>query len=249
MTPTNVLTIKINVTKAGTISFNTDPINGYYFGVSDTFATGAQELTLQAFGMPLKPGNNTFEFGEAGNTFFQTVPVLQQAVQLEEVPEAIYARGKMNGANFDLTFSGDEDDVKHTWNSSDVIEVRSFIRSALGELMIQKQFMGGLDTATEVEFKRFFTPRAYPIAYSDNCGNTSDGVIISWTNDQGTTYTARPDLDQETSSFVIVGINDGHRVDGKYYIRVKARLTVNLYAANDMKRFEDLEVVSCFVFK
>jgi uncharacterized protein (TIGR02145 family) len=62
MDATNTITVRINVTNAGSIAFSTDTVNGYSFSASGTYPLGTQNVVLIANGTQTDyfPGGDTF---------------------------------------------------------------------------------------------------------------------------------------------------------------------------------------------
>jgi hypothetical protein len=118
-----------------------------------------------------------------------------------------------------------------------------------GSLSIQKQFFNAA-TGTEADFKAFFKPGAYPIVYRDCVEKDfSAGIWIGWVDDDLVGWYVKLGEDQEGSYFKILGAEDGHRMDGKYYVKVKAKFTCKVYKETDseMKQLKDVEVISYFI--
>jgi hypothetical protein len=66
----NTVTIKADVTTAGTYSITTPPINGMTFSKSGTFAVGTgQTIVLTGSGTPASAGSNNFTIGGSSCTF------------------------------------------------------------------------------------------------------------------------------------------------------------------------------------
>ncbi|MBL7697777.1 MAG: hypothetical protein JNK79_06445 [Chitinophagaceae bacterium] len=254
MTENEYITINVNVTRPGTIFYSTESVNGFSFAISDTVEeTGIQEVKLRGKGMPVEPGNNRFIVAAANSDIAYTIPVIQQAVQLEEVPSGIYMKGTLGGESFNIVFPGDEDDALSEKLNGDSVLVSAFVHPGgapapgYGSLTLQKQFLRGMQDATEEVFLAFFNPGSSNIAF-DRCGKFSDGILVKWIDDEGKEWSISKDGEQEGSTFKIVGVEDGHRADGKYYVKVKAYLTCNLYRSpGEKKKLDNAEIVSCFV--
>ncbi len=77
----------------------------------------------------------------------------------------------------------------------------------------------------------------------------SGGIWVGWMDDEEVGWTIKAGADQEGSSFKILGTEDGHRMDGKYYVKVKAKLTCKVYreTGNEMKQLKDVEIVTYFI--
>ncbi len=74
LTPSNTVSLQIDVTTAGTYNISTAVVNGISFSGSGTFsATGPQTLTLTGTGTPAAGGNFNFVPGTTGCTFSVTV--------------------------------------------------------------------------------------------------------------------------------------------------------------------------------
>lgn len=77
LTSTNQVSIKLDVTTAGTYSISTNSVNGYSFSGSGTVGgTGAQTVILTASGTPTNEGTNTFTVTAGTSTCTFTVTVL-----------------------------------------------------------------------------------------------------------------------------------------------------------------------------
>jgi hypothetical protein len=77
----NTVTIKANVTTAGTYSINTPSINGMTFSSSGTFAVGTgQTIVLTGTGTPASAGTNNFTAGSGGCSFSITTVAPPPAV-------------------------------------------------------------------------------------------------------------------------------------------------------------------------
>lgn len=250
MTENEYIVVNINVTKPGTIFFATESVNGFDFAIADTVdETGVQEVRLQGKGMPLEPGNNVFEASTDNAEITFTIPVIKQAVQIEDVPTGIYMKGTFGGENFDITFAGNENNAPTEQLNGDSVAVPTFVSSGSGspELILHRQYLRDWPAATEEDFLAFFDPRSYAIAF-DKCGKFSDGIWVEWKDDAGASWVVSADGNQEESSYTIVGVEDGHRTDGKYYVKVKAYLTCKLYKSpTEMRKLDNVEIVSCFV--
>ena len=76
LTSTNQVSIKLNVTTAGTYSISTNSVNGYSFSGSGTVgATGTQTVILTGSGTPTNEGTNTFTVTAGTSTCTFTVTV------------------------------------------------------------------------------------------------------------------------------------------------------------------------------
>jgi hypothetical protein len=256
LTENEYMQVKINVTKAGKYSYSTDTLNGYYFSDSGKFESkGAKTLMLKGHGTPITAGNSKFTF--KATTAFHTIAVLDTNVVVEPVPAGFYMTGKFGDMDFNVVPQVDVDHVSYgVTNGNDSTAYSSFVYpewpnpDGTGALSLQKQYFYPVSTSTEADFREFFKPGAYPIAYT-NCQTQelSAGIWVGWVDDQEVGWYVTPGGDQEGSFFKILGTEDGHRIDGKYYVKVRALLNCKVYRETDnaMRQLKDVEIVSYFI--
>ena len=256
LTLNEYMQVKINVTKAGKYYISTDTLNGYHFSDSGKFdVDGTTTVTLKGHGTPLIAGNSRFTFNTT--SVFHTIAVLDTNVVVEPVPFGFYMTGKFGDMDFHVVPQVDVNNVSFGFsNGSDSTSYSSFVYpewpnpEGTGSLSLQKQHFYPVSTATEADFREFFKPGAYPIAYR-NCEAQplSSGIWVAWVDDQQVAWYVKYKSDQEGSYFKILGTEDGHRTDGKYYVKVKAKLNCKVYREtdNEMRQLKDVEIVSYFI--
>lgn len=87
LTSTNQVSIKLNVTTAGTYTVSTNSVNGYSFSGSGTVAgTGTQTIILTATGTPVNEGTDTFTVTAGTSTCTFTVTVTPTGIQGDYFP-------------------------------------------------------------------------------------------------------------------------------------------------------------------
>lgn len=78
MTAANTVTIKVNVTTAGTYDLTTQASNGITFSGSGVLATNQQTITLTASGTPVQPGSTNIPVDAGGTACHFTIDVTSQ---------------------------------------------------------------------------------------------------------------------------------------------------------------------------
>ncbi len=74
MNSSNTVVLTINVTQVGTVSINSNTVNGVTFSGSQNFTTtGTHQITLTASGTPAAAGNHAFTFSLGSNTCSRTI--------------------------------------------------------------------------------------------------------------------------------------------------------------------------------
>jgi|GEM_PF-2119689 len=74
MNSSNTVVLTINVTQVGTVSINSNTVNGVTFSGSQNFTTtGTHHITLTASGTPAAAGNHAFTFSLGSNTCSRTI--------------------------------------------------------------------------------------------------------------------------------------------------------------------------------
>ena len=249
---------EVDVLKAGKWEYSTDTINGFSFSASGTFInTGRQEITLNGNGTPVSPGNYRFSIDTSGNNFL--ISVLKNNVQSETVGIVSYFKGTIDGVDYDFESLNGPDDVVYAAggdNDKSFVSYHDAGRYAStpgpGTMAIQKDFIYNYSETTDADFLNFFSTGAYPYReVGDVClPSNNSGVILAWSYTGGDAWvTIEGSHDQEGSSFVIVGAEDGHTSKGNYYVKVKSRFNCKLYKydTGEMKLLTNGEMVSYFI--
>lgn len=253
------LTAKVIVHQEGNYTISTDTLNGYYFSASGKFdTTGIHVVTLSGYGTPQSPGNSRFSLA-AGETHLRfTVPVIDETMQLESVPDGIYLKGTFGYDSIHIVSPKTVDDVMYDGgNNQDTAYFHSYVQPpaayplepGTGGFTLQRHYMYNFQSSTEGQFKEFFKPGAYPIAYKacEN-GDFTEGVFLGLFDQQDWAWMITKDWDQEGSYFKIVGIEDGHNANGNYFVKIKAKFSCKVYknTTTEMKKI-NAEVVSYFI--
>jgi len=254
---TDSIQVKIDVSKSGSWSFNTDTINGIYFkGTGTISVTGQQYINLHVTGIPVSPGNSIFTI----NTDTSQVNVFVSVVERDVTTETMSA----DTPYFKVTIDQMEYNVR--WNDNnpakaggawgrtfDSISVAGGVGPGVyplppgsGALSIQKNYIGtDINNISESDFKHFFMPGTSPIAIK-TCDRMTKGIIVFWTDANDQFWSTVYGDDQKGSYFKIVSETDGHDSIGRYFVKVKLRFKCKVYSypTKQVKEINDGEMVA-----
>jgi hypothetical protein len=248
------LTVTVNVTKTGDWTYTTDMVNGFVFaGLGNFTATGNQQITLFAAGMPDKEGNANFNLKFGGTNCVVTVPVLP-AGQTGGNDE-IYYKATIDGVNYyqGVTATngfeagsgmGGVDEVSF---GGGLFYANPPMPAGLTAMGAEKGLMRNYLSATEAQFRAFFAAGDY--AYAPESYSNGDGFQIFWTDPTGEDWwTRNGPTDQVGSTVKIISATDARDVTGKLYLKVKLQFNCKLYNANTgaVKTLTNGELVAYF---
>jgi hypothetical protein len=252
------ISIDVFVSKTGKWSLSTDTLNGVSFAGSGTFAdVGKQVVILKALGTPATVGNYYFSVIKGSLIKIFPVSVLKSEVQTEPVPLESYFKGTIGGVPYYVESPRiGPDNIPYGPGGGDTASFVSFVGPdeypsppGKGTISLQKGFLYGYAASTEADFKAFFAPGAYPFSPNKCRYFIFPGIILTWVGSDQEAWSTLKELgDQRGSSFTIVGIEDGHDNEGKYFVKVKSRFNCKLYnyRTGEMKELTDGELVSYF---
>jgi hypothetical protein len=250
------LTIEVDVTRKGEYAFTTDTVNNFYFAANGSFTTlGVQQIVLQGSGTPTQIG--TFRFSLPGSKLHFSVQVSgDEQLPTESVPAGVYIKGTLGDYVIDMDFPTATGDGGWGYGGADTVLFMSLIGYGLapnnppgtGDIELRKQFMNGFYGSTKEQFKSFFAPQTYPIAFAKCDTHRSNGFVVTWRGHDGVAWSTRKDYDQSGSYVRIVGIEDGHRTDGQYFVKTRTQIKCKMYRFSDDFMSEmNVEMVSYFV--
>ena len=231
-----VLTVTVNVTKAGDWTYSTTLVNGFVFAGAGNFtATGTQVITLQAAGIPTTAGNSLFKLNFGGASCMVSVTVASSGGG-GGTSSDFYYKATVGGVSYnqDATFTNGYEPGVGMSGVDDVVFGGGIsysnppLPAGKTEFSIAKGMMHNYTTATQAQFKAYFNPGTYsyaPLSYSNG-----DGIQISWTDTKGEIWDSRDGkVDQTGSTFKIISTQDFTDAAGDYYVKVKVEFSCKLY--------------------
>ncbi|AXY76007.1 hypothetical protein D3H65_19360 [Paraflavitalea soli] len=238
---TDFVIVTVDVSKAGTWSYNTGTVNGLSFSGSGTFAaTGNQVITLQATGTPTTAENTTFPLNIGGVTCNFVIVV--NPVGGNPAPGDPYYKATIAGVNYMETVTATNDyEAGFSLAGVDDVIIGAGINYSGTTLPagyttfgVETGIKHGYYNATDAQFKAFFTVGTQPFAAPapiDRPFDNGDGFVIYWTDKQGNNWSSsHPTLGQPAgSSFKVVSVDDGTDLAGTYYVKVKMQFNCTLY--------------------
>jgi hypothetical protein len=229
-----MMTVTVNVTKAGDWTYTTAMVNGFLFAGAGTFsATGTQVITLQAAGKPINAGNTLFKLNISGANCIVSVPV-NPAGTGGTVYE--YYKVTIDGVNYyqAVTATNDYEAGRGLAGVDDVAFGAGInyanppLPAGKTEFGIDRAFMHNYQSATDAQFKAFFAVGDYPYSALSN-DLTDNGIKIFWTDTKGEVWDSRDKADQTGSTFKIISVTDFTDIAGDYNVTVKVQFTCKLY--------------------
>lgn len=236
LTAASQLTVTVSVIKTGNWKYTTATVNGFFFSGSGKFtATGSQSITLSASGTPVFAGNNTFPLQIGGGNCRVVVSVTPAGSGGTGTGDYYYKAtiGGVNYAQSVTDFNGYEpgsgggglDDVSF---GAGINYANPPLPKGLTEMGVTKGIMHNYFSASDADFKAFFTPAAYP--YDPGTIQNANGVLIGWTDPKGESWDTQAGTgDQTGSTFKIISVTDDYDAFGRYYIKVKMQFNCKLY--------------------
>lgn len=251
-----MLTVTVNVTKAGDWTYSTTIINGFAFAGAGNFTTtGKQAITLMAVGKPLKTGNSTFNLNIGGSlcSFIVTVTATNSGGGTVSLTD-FYYKATIDGVNYsqDITATNDYEPGSGISGQDDVIFGGGITYAASSTLPlgktdfgIEKGIMHGFLSATPAKFKAFFPVGNVPYAPTSF---STDGVVVHWTDPAGVAWTTRNGtVDQTNSTFKILSVQEFVDGGGYQFVKVKVEFSCKLYnGAGAVKQLTNGDAVIAF---
>jgi hypothetical protein len=242
-----VLTVTVNVTKVGDWTYSTAISDGFSFvGAGNFTTTGAQVITLQAIGKPIRAGVFSFTLTIGGGSCL--VPVLVANAGsgggtgggTGGNASDYYYKAIIDGVTYNVSlattgylpgYSKDGlDDVVIGGGIAYNTPSGTTIPAGKTEFMLYKGIMHQYTSAAMAQFQGFFAPATYSFAPYNF---TTDGVILEWTDPSGDVTQNMWDTgdgkDQTGSSFKITGAQDMGVVNGYPLLKVTIQFNCNLY--------------------
>jgi hypothetical protein len=232
-----MLTVTVNVTKTGDWTYATKLVNGFTFAGAGSFTTtGKQVITLMGAGTPIKTGNTLINLNINGATCTLNVPVAATGggsggTTLGE----FYYKATIDGVNYvqDETLTNGYEAGSGLSGLDDVVFgaglyfINGTLPAGKTEFGIDRGMMHNYQSATQAQFKAFFPVGSLP--YSSNTW-TTDGVIVYWTGPNGEDWSTRNGpVDQTSSTFKILSVQDFVDLKGDYYVKVKVEFSCKLF--------------------
>ena len=250
-----MLTVTVNVTKTGDWTYSTKLVNGFAFAGAGNFTTtGAQVITLMAAGTPIKTGNSVFNLNINGTACVVTVPVAATGGGSGGTTLGdYYYKATIDGVSYvqDETLTNGYEAGSGMGGVDDVVfgaglyYVNGTLPAGKTEFGIDRGMMHNYQTATKAQFKAFFPVGNLP--YSSDSW-TTDGVVVYWTDPNGVNwYTRNGAVDQTSSTFKILSVQDFVDLKGDYYVKVKMEFSCKLFnSAGASKQLTNGEAVLVF---
>ncbi|MHA4846048.1 hypothetical protein ACX0G7_17865 [Flavitalea antarctica] len=245
VTLADFVVMTVDVTQAGSWSYNTSTINGLKFGNSGNFTnTGKQQIILLPSGTPLSAGIVEFplSIGSAPCTF--KVTITPAAGANSGTSGEFYYKATIGGVNYSETVTdpgnfeagsglGGVDEV--TLNAS-IYHTADPMPLGVTAFGVTKGVMLGYLRSTDAQFKAFFAPGTYPYTYT----GTKNGISLGWRDKQGREWGSIHDTIRQpaTSTFKIISVEDSYDVIGNYYIKVKMQFNCILFRDNSNEQVE-----------
>jgi hypothetical protein len=232
------LTVTVNVTKTGDWTYTTAEANGFLFaGTGDFTTTGNQVITLFAVGEPEAAGITNFNL-KFDNSDCNVAVTVTPAGQSGGTGD-IYYKATIDGVNYYQAVTatngyeagsgmGGVDEVTF---SGGIYYADDPIPAGVTAMGAEKGLMRNYLTATEAQFRAFFTPGDYPYAPEDF--SNGDGIQIGWSAPDGSEWwTRNGPADQVGSTLKIVSVEDARDITGRLYIKVKMQFNCKFYNVN-----------------
>ena len=239
LTDSNTVTVKVNVTKKGAYTINSDTLNGFYFkGQGDFLNTGVLTVLLKGIGKPVAAGYYTFSSSKISGCSF--------AVRVDTIPfiEKYFYDVTIDGIRYQQTVDSNGIIMRNTYTpGQQTTTITSYIGTdgpfAINDssnnndgLFIVKRYIQS-SNITLSSLAGFFSPGPqvlFPNSYSGN----SDGIGIDWNNiDAEPVYDAWKSYNfpgtQTGSSFVITSVETYADAQGRPIAKVKASFNCILY--------------------
>lgn len=229
------LTLTVTVTQAGSWTYSTAKVNGFVFSGAGNFtSTGSQVIILKATGTPTSAGNFIFKLNIGSIICAFTVDVIVAGGG--NTTDEIYYKATIGGVNYfqNVTASNNYEAGSGMGGTDDVVfggginYANPPLPAGLTQMSVDKGLMHNYLSATESQFKAFFTPGIYP--YAPSSYSLGDGISIAWTDPLGGDWDTRDGrVDQAGSNFKIISTEDSYDAIGRYYILVKMQFNCKLY--------------------
>ena len=261
LTDSNTVTVDVMVSGKGSWNISTGSVNGVSFEGNGTFAqTGLQTVTLKGRGTPVHAGDSTFPL-KAGNSVCSFTISFKPAGTTTN-PSAnpdYYYKATIGGIFYQETVTATNGfEVWTGENGVDDAVFGSAISPIPGNsvpnstsLSIDKGIMRHASSASDDQFRAFFTPGVYP--YSAGAGTnpsaTGSGVDVNWYDLSGIEWTTHYGAsDQSGSTFNIISAEDIRDTAGKLLLKVKIQFACKLYniQTGEMRTLTNGEFVSIF---
>jgi hypothetical protein len=233
-----VLVVTVDVKKTGDWTYSTAVVNGFLFAGGGTFtATGAQMIILQAAGKPKAAVNSIFKLNIGGASCTVSVSV-SPAGGGGGITDQFYYKATIDGTNYtqSVTATNDYEPGSFIDGVDDVVFGGGItygnppLPAGKTGIRIDRAFMHHYTSATQAQFKAFFTPGDYSYSVLNN-DLTDNGVKIYWTDTKGETWDSRDKTDQIGSTFKIISAQEFIDLAGDYYLIVKVQFNCKLYNA------------------
>ena len=232
LTDSNTVAVKVDVTKKGAYTINSDTLNGFYFKGEGEFAnTGMLTVLLNGIGKPAAAGNYTFTSSKTSGCSFaisvDTIPYVEKYFYEFTLDGRRYTdtvRGGVRISNFEDTSSqrpmwsgigfGREITTQTGWRQDDGILIgKHSIPSSLLNL---------------TGMKTYFAPGNYNYLLRFS---SSNGVLVGWLdlNDPAYYWVSSIDVQPATSNFTITSVETYADSQGRPIAKVKAIFNCILY--------------------
>ena len=228
LTSANTVTVSVNVTVIGTYTITTGILNGISFSGSGNFTnTGTQTVILTGSGLPVAVGLFDFVPGINGCSFSITVNPGGASTGM------YYYKVTVDGTNFTQTANvagygyviGIDGQDSVVLNSG-VTPIEDPIPLGKTYLIISKGKFYDYSTATDIQFKDFFSVGAYqyaPVGWVK-------GISIEWADGTGKYWkTDNAPGTQDGSTFNITATENDPVEDPKFSVKVTIEFSCKVY--------------------
>jgi hypothetical protein len=249
-----LITVTVNVTKVGDWTYSTATTDGISFvGAGNFTATGPQVITLYGVGKPNRAGVFSFTLTIGGGSCLVPISVATAGTGGTggngggSTTGDFYYKATIGGTSYSQTITSTTTDYEPGSGMSGFDDVifggginwaNPPLPAGKTEFGIGKGIFHHYLSATQAQFKAFFTPGTY--TYTSDPSNV-DGVTVDWTDPSGNPGpnltdniwgTAYGTKDQTGSTFKIISSTEFIDALGGYYMIVKAQFNCNLYNAS-----------------
>ncbi len=231
LSDSNYVYIKLNITKKGVYTINTDTLNGFYFSNKGIFTdTGIVTVNLKSVGTPVAAGNYSFSTGKASGCNF--------TIKVDTVlfVEKYYYDVTIDGVRYQQTVGGNIKVFNYLGpDPSNVIVISQIGDGTLVHHLdgfsyasgfgIGKAFIRASDITT-ANLQNYFALGSY------NYFNQSPGILIAWDDLNEPAYAWRTynfPYTQTSSNFSITSVEVYSDAYGRPIAKVKAEFNCILY--------------------
>ena len=228
LTSANTVTLGVNVTTVGTYNISTASGNGISFSGSGTFAsTGVQTIILSGSGTPSAAGVVSLKPGSTGCTFNVIITDLTGGTSdyyYDITVDGVHYKETANVGDYGIFVGNDGfDSVLCRGGIAPLTDPFPAGETSFG---ISKGTFYNYLSATDAEFKNFFSVGSYPYAPP----TWLNGVSVGWSDESGKFWSSDnlPGT-QSGSTFTITNVVDDAADFPNYGVKVTIEFSCKIY--------------------